>query len=108
MVGAENIENTAELAIQTANALNPIKGVAQGAQVFLDVKAAAQKLAKSGAVMAKLGRAMAVQLPKVEAMRKKIEAKKKTMEKIRKDAYKKYQKTNYLFLYTYIWNNSLR
>ena len=82
MTAVEIYENTAELAVQVANACNPIKGLSEGGQIILDIKEAAKKLLKSTVVLAKLGRALAVQMPKAETMRVKIAEKKKTMENV--------------------------
>ena len=80
LTGAEIAENAAELALQIANAFNPIKHLAEGAQIVLDIKAAAAKLALSGVQMAKLGRALVESMPKVEKIRARITKQKGEME----------------------------
>ena len=80
MITVEIIENTGNLAIQIANALNPIKHMSEGAQAVLDIQAATAKLLKSGAVLARIGTALNQQLPLVRKMRVKIAGRKKGME----------------------------
>ena len=72
MIAGEIAENTVNLAIQIANAFNPIKHLAEGAQAVLDVQEAAKKLMKSTAVLARIGRALDKQLPLVRKIRNRI------------------------------------
>ena len=72
MITVEIIENTANLALQIANAMNPIKHLSEGAQAVLDVQEAIATLLKSGAVLARIGRALDKQLPLVRKIRNKI------------------------------------
>ena len=68
-VAGELYENAADLAVQVANSFNPIKGLTEGAQIYLDIKEATKKLMKSGVVGVSLARAMAELFPKVEKMK---------------------------------------